>query len=66
MRWRKPSRSGSTSNCAEPAATTRTHAVRDSKNTAGGALSFHDPAFATFLAGISAGRFDCRAGRFDG
>ncbi len=58
MRWRKSSKSGSTSNCVELAATPRARAVRDSKNTAGGALTFTTTAFAGFLAEVKSGRFE--------
>ncbi|MFD0203534.1 MULTISPECIES: DUF397 domain-containing protein [Saccharothrix] len=58
MRWRKSSRSGSTSNCVELAATPRTRAVRDSKNVDGGALTFTTATFAGFLTEVKSGRFE--------
>ena len=58
MRWRKSSRSGSTANCVELAATERVRAVRDSKNTTGATLRFGTESFSGFLTEVKAGRFD--------
>jgi hypothetical protein len=58
MRWRKSSRSGSTANCVELAATPRARAVRDSKNTDAGTLTFTATTFAGFLTEVKSGRFE--------
>jgi hypothetical protein len=52
MRWRKSSRSGSTTNCVELAGT---GAVRDSKNPAGPTLEIN---LRGLLAAAKAGRLD--------
>lgn len=57
VRWRKSSRSASTADCVELAVTARARAVRDSKNTAGGTLTFDAASFTGFLTEVKTGRF---------
>jgi hypothetical protein len=56
-RWRKSSRSGSTSDCVEVDRSTRRAAVRDSKHP-GPTLSFAPERFDAFLATARAARRD--------
>ncbi|MER5260775.1 DUF397 domain-containing protein [Actinosynnema sp. NPDC002837] len=50
--WRKSSRSNGTGACVEVAVSADAFRVRDSKNTAGPALTFGGRAMAIFLAGV--------------
>ncbi len=58
--WRKSSRSGGQGQCVE----TRQHdgrcEIRDSKDPAGGVLSFSPEAFAAFVDDVKCGAFDER------
>ncbi|RKT53438.1 DUF397 domain-containing protein [Saccharothrix australiensis] len=50
--WRKSSRSNQTNNCVEIMLTGRVSGVRDSKNTAGPALTFPMASFAAFRTAL--------------
>lgn len=54
QRWKKSSRSGSTSQCVELA---YEGGVRDSKNPTGPALAFDRIELVAFLAGVKDGHF---------
>jgi hypothetical protein len=57
--WRKSSRSGSTTNCVEVAASPPgVVAVRDSKDPDGAKLIFTPAEWDAFTAGVRAGEFD--------
>ncbi|MGW1681681.1 DUF397 domain-containing protein [Saccharopolyspora sp. NPDC002376] len=59
MNWRKSSRSGSgASNCVELAIGESATYIRDTKDRDGGTLRVQQPAWAGFLGGLKAGRFD--------
>ncbi|GAA4611530.1 DUF397 domain-containing protein [Saccharopolyspora hordei] len=59
LNWRKSSRSGSgASNCVELAITESATYVRDTKDRDGGTLRVDQPAWASFLASLKAGRLD--------
>jgi hypothetical protein len=55
--WRKSSHSGGGNNCVEVAQVTEAVAVRDSKNPAGGHLTFAPVAWAAFVADIKRGSY---------
>lgn len=57
-RWRKSSRSGSTSDCVEMARDTERAGVRDSKNPSGPRLAFSARTIDAFLTVIKDGQFD--------
>jgi hypothetical protein len=57
-RWRKSTRSGSTSDCVEVDRTIEQAGVRDSKNPSGPKLAFPVRGTDTFLAAVKSGRFD--------
>ena len=57
-RWKKSSRSGSTSDCVELAQPPGDVAVRDSKNPDGPTLAFRRGEAQAFLTGVKNGRFD--------
>jgi hypothetical protein len=59
--WKKSTRSGSSGNCVEVAATGDLILVRHSKNPSGPALAFTVAEWAAFLAGVRAGEFDSPA-----
>ena len=54
-RWHKSSRSTDVANCVEVAITTRTVAVRDSKNPAGSVLAVPVPAWTAFACAVRTG-----------
>lgn len=56
--WRKSSASDGSDNCVETARVDGTAAVRDSKDRDGAVLTFGERAWADFLHGVRAGRFD--------
>jgi hypothetical protein len=61
VRWRRSSRSTGMNNCVEAAVLAPgALAVRDSKDTAGPALLFSPAAWASFVAALRTGQFDCR------
>jgi hypothetical protein len=56
--WRKSCHSGDEGNCVEVADLSAGRAVRDSKNPAGGQLTFSRDQWAAFTAGVRNGQFD--------
>lgn len=52
LEWYKSSHSGANTNCVETASLADAQAVRDSKNTDGPALVFHQSAWEGFIAGL--------------
>jgi hypothetical protein len=56
--WRKSCHSGDEGNCVEVADLSAGRAVRDSKNPAGGHLTFSRDQWAAFTAGVRNGQFD--------
>ncbi|WP_020671560.1 DUF397 domain-containing protein [Amycolatopsis nigrescens] len=50
--WRKSSYSAAANGCVEVGAKSRLFAVRDSKDPAGGALTFGDAAWRAFLGAV--------------
>lgn len=57
-RWRKSTRSGSTSDCVEMARDTEQAGVRDSKNPSGPKLAFSVRGVDAFLSAVKDGRLD--------
>lgn len=58
LTWRKSTRSGAAGHCVEVAHAPATVLVRDSKDATGPVLSFDEPEWAGFIAGVRSGEFD--------
>ncbi|MEO7193335.1 MAG: DUF397 domain-containing protein [Pseudonocardiaceae bacterium] len=58
MTWRTSSYSSDDGNCVEMAELDAHHAVRDSKNPTGPALTFTAAQWSAFTTGVKSGEFD--------
>jgi Domain of unknown function (DUF397) len=58
LTWRKSTRSGAAGHCVEIAETSAAVLVRDSKDETGPVLTFGNPDWTRFVAGVRNGEFD--------